>query len=748
MKKKIYISIVSTILSTIFLPQLYAQVVDITLCYNQSFTATLDEYHPSWNYLWRQSNDGTVWSSVETNTPSFNLAAVNENIYIQCLVDTNADAVYDSTAYYATLSVLSTFAPGSIEGDTTVCYNTSGGTLTMTADATGGLAPYSYQWQRSTNGTSWTNVSGATQTQYTTPNLTADTYYRLKYISGNGCDPVYSNTVTVNVYADITAATIATATTQTICYDSVPTDIHEVTAPTGADGSFTYQWQQNDGSGWDNISGATTNAYQPSNLRADHSYRLVTASTYGCGSRTSQAVTINVYDRINSGTIGSDQLICYNSTGAMSFTATPTGGGDSYSYQWQRSDDSQTWSDIAAATATTYTTPGLDDTAFFRVVVTSTLGCFLDTTNTVQVSVLQQFLPGTISDILDSVCYSYKPGYTIDMTTDATGGMRDYSYQWQMTTDTLQGFENAVHGSDATSYSPDELYETTYYRLSYISDHDCGTVYSNIHTIKVNPLPPIYDINGESATCLDQYETYFIEGASSDYSYEWSTAEYTGETDPLSDLADTIEILWQQPGYTDTVQLLATDLVTQCYNMSRLAVTISSETAPDRTTIIHKPNSDILIARENAEICYQWGYTDKQSGQIVEIENSNRRYVLLPIPFDSTRYDYWVELRMRKESPCYSVSFYNPMNDTLIVMPTSFNMTASSKGNGVVGVRVSNPERTQYVLAVYTIDGRPVLNYIPPDNEWYETELNLVAGVYLVTATHKDGRISNKIIVR
>jgi len=58
------------------------------------------------------------------------------------------------------------------------------------------------QWQKSTNGTSgWINVSGgsgATTSTYTTPNLTATTYYRVA-VSQTGYTTVYSNVVSVVV---------------------------------------------------------------------------------------------------------------------------------------------------------------------------------------------------------------------------------------------------------------------------------------------------------------------------------------------------------------------------------------------------------------------------------------------------------------------------------------------------------------------------------------------------------------------
>jgi hypothetical protein len=87
---------------------------------------------------------------------------------------------------------------GSITANQTICYNQVPAQLTGTAP-TGGLAPYTYQWQNSPNGTVWTDISGATGINYQPPALTATTYYRQKQISSGGNGTVITNTLTITV---------------------------------------------------------------------------------------------------------------------------------------------------------------------------------------------------------------------------------------------------------------------------------------------------------------------------------------------------------------------------------------------------------------------------------------------------------------------------------------------------------------------------------------------------------------------
>jgi Concanavalin A-like lectin/glucanases superfamily/Bacterial Ig domain len=85
-----------------------------------------------------------------------------------------------------------------VSGSTTVC---SGTTATMTASTSGGSGTCGIQWQSSANNLDWTNISGATANTYTTPGLSATTYYRAVYTcTGNAtCGSIYSNVQTVEV---------------------------------------------------------------------------------------------------------------------------------------------------------------------------------------------------------------------------------------------------------------------------------------------------------------------------------------------------------------------------------------------------------------------------------------------------------------------------------------------------------------------------------------------------------------------
>ncbi len=87
--------------------------------------------------------------------------------------------------------------PGTIAADQTICIGSTPAVLTSVAAATGGNNTITYQWQQSTDGTSFTDMAGETGTGFTPPALSQKTYYRRAAVaSGNAT--VYSNTVTIS----------------------------------------------------------------------------------------------------------------------------------------------------------------------------------------------------------------------------------------------------------------------------------------------------------------------------------------------------------------------------------------------------------------------------------------------------------------------------------------------------------------------------------------------------------------------
>jgi hypothetical protein len=117
-------------------------------------------------------------------------------------------ATNTSTSCFSTATVDLTVSPVSVAGtasaNATVLCAGSGTSLSLTGNVG------SIQWQQSANGTTWTNISGATSASLNTGNLSATTYYQAVVTSGV-CSSATSNVVTVTVNS-VTYGSISTTT--------------------------------------------------------------------------------------------------------------------------------------------------------------------------------------------------------------------------------------------------------------------------------------------------------------------------------------------------------------------------------------------------------------------------------------------------------------------------------------------------------------------------------------------------------
>jgi hypothetical protein len=229
------------------------------------------------------------------------------------------------------ITVYPNLTAGAIGSAQTICYNTAPAGLTQTTAPSGGTGSYTYQWQSSANNSNWVNISGATSATYGPGTLTGSTYFRRAVTSGS-CGTVYSASVLITVYPNLTAGAIGSA--QTICYNTAPAGLTQTTAPAGGTGSYTYQWQSStDNSNWGNISGATSATYSPGTLTASTYFRRsVTSGSCGTMYSASVLITVNPLVTVNaiSGKVG-----CVNTSIAATTFSSPTNG---VTFSWTNSN--------------------------------------------------------------------------------------------------------------------------------------------------------------------------------------------------------------------------------------------------------------------------------------------------------------------------------------------------------------------------------------------------------------------------
>lgn len=165
---------------------------------------------------------------------------------------------------------------------------------TLTANPTNVTSVTGYQWQSSNNGgTSWTNISSATNSTYLVQEADETNLLRVELTWSGGTSPQDS---------DATSAVIDISPTLTTPVISAPGGVLRVgqtlTATAAiandSDATVSYQWQINHGSGFVNITGATSLSYVVQQADVLAALRIVATSTDtdGPGTTVDSAATI------------------------------------------------------------------------------------------------------------------------------------------------------------------------------------------------------------------------------------------------------------------------------------------------------------------------------------------------------------------------------------------------------------------------------------------------------------------------
>ena len=413
-------------------------------------------------YQWESSTDNIDYTPIagETNI-DFNPAAGQFSVttYIRRITNTIiGGADYGVIPYSETDIVVinvNTITPGAISGDQSVCHSTVPNDITN-ASLPEAHGTATYEWWSSTDGTNYSIINGETNPSYSfTDPLIQSTYYKRKDISTfNG---VECSDFTNAVFVEITSVQGGTLDAdQTVCTTDHPATINV----SGAVGAFA-QWQDSVAGGtWTNIVGEqSTNLTFTAPIAETTHYRRRTWSSSGGGDCEAYSTISTVYvNNISPGTIGNDQLLCYNSLAAnLTVVAMPSGSG-SISYQWEK-NDSGAWNEIVGADQPTYSPGNLTTTTSFRRKDMSTfngLDCSAYT-NEITIEIVPEVQGGTTNGD-QSVCSTDNPA-TILVT-----GSLGTNAQWQSSTDGATW--NDIAGETGVSLAfAAPLSQTTYFRL-------------------------------------------------------------------------------------------------------------------------------------------------------------------------------------------------------------------------------------------------------------------------------------------
>lgn len=490
-------------------------------------------------YQWQVSTNGgisyTNISGATGSTYSISnvLSALNNNRY---RVIVSNDCPSSATSDAAILTVSTPASISSQPSNQTICSGESV-SYSITADGSSNT----YQWQVSTdNGSTFTNIAGATGTSLNLNNINSTYNNNLYHVVISSCAPnnlISSNaSLTVNSAASITTQ----PSNQSACEGS-----NAVFSATVTGSSLSYQWQisTDGGATFTDISGATSSSLTIANVTAavnNNQYRLIANSSVCAGSIISNAVSLTVSDNPVIATQPANINVCPGSNGSISVTAS----GTSLTYQWQVSNNGgTTFTDITGETSSTISLNNLtaaDDGKIYRVVISSACSVTGIFSNNATVSILN-----AASITRDPENVSACENGSVSFSASASGN--GVSYQWQVSNNGGASFID-IAGANSSTYTIASVIpamNNNQYRVV-ANGTTCGSVASTAASLSITTSAVINNQPDDISACSGSNVSLTVDASGTTLSYQWqwsldggnSYEDITGETSSTLSLND------------------------------------------------------------------------------------------------------------------------------------------------------------------------------------------------------------------
>ncbi len=471
-------------------PTLTQVPADRTFCAGQPVTLTATG-NVSGVFTWYRYDAGT-WTSIlttypnNTTTSSITLTPTAATTY-KVSFGTFTCGSFDSAPFTLTPVAL----PAISSTKATPAVTCAGYPSDLSASAVNAT---SVKWQ-SWNGTAYVDIPGATAYTYRTPILTSSATYR--FVASNSCATVTSN-VSVNVNpvppASITGTACSVASGQS----------SKLTAVTDMSYSPRFLWSPG---------GQTTQQITVSPATTTTYTCTVTIPTTGCWKVASYTVAVGT--QITTPVLTANPASVSVCGGAPGTTLSVGASGTLLTYQWQKQNPDSSWSNVAGATAASYTAPAAN--AAYRAVVANSCGSVTSAAATVTVSSSQ-----SAAIVTPPATQNYCTSGSATLSVGATGTNLTYQWQW------LNQYSQWVTGYPYPSISAPSISvaPTVPTQFRVVVSNACNSVTSS--PFWVSPSPPV-TITGQPtggtycANYIYARLTVYDTGAP-DITYQWQVA--------------------------------------------------------------------------------------------------------------------------------------------------------------------------------------------------------------------------------
>ena len=344
-------------------------------------------------YQWESSTTGAGGAYTDISgatSATYDAPVLTQDTWYRRKVTSTLNSVTCTATSNVVSVTINAITPGSVLGSQTICAGGDPAAFTIDTAASG-TGTISYQWQTSADGSTYTNINGATSATYNPPVLSQNTWYRrisISTLNGVPCSD-YGNVLTITLTTPPTI-TQEPLSTQTLCAGGTA-QVLTVTATGGT--TFTYQWYSNttnSTTGGTILPSATQDTYAPTTatVGTTYYYCVVSGTAAGCNDTSATAqVTVIAAPVINAQP--QPQTLCDGQTPAL-LTVTYQNGTGTPTYQWYSNSANSNTGGIAisGATANTYQPAGALGTQYYYVIITfPSGGCSVLTSNAVAITV-------------------------------------------------------------------------------------------------------------------------------------------------------------------------------------------------------------------------------------------------------------------------------------------------------------------------------------------------------------------------
>jgi hypothetical protein len=344
----------------------------------------------------------------------------------------------------------------------TPCYSLSlpAPVVNSLSAATGGTAPYSYQWQAKINPSQWVDVIvGGTSETLSPGTLFNPTSYRRKATDAAGLVG-YSNTVDFTVSDALKGGSVRLlGGYNTILVNTAPDVIASFSTAYDGSGSYTYLWETatDEAGPWTSI-GITTLDYQSPVINSLGTvYFRRKATDISCGfaaySNVIKIVTVASLPFIANGYTYQYNCVFPGYLPSLLRGASPYGGTAPYSYQWESKVGNNAWTIINGATSMTYQPPVLTESVSFRRKATDAAGAFGYSNEDMVAYAPLTPLPGSIASNATQLIAPNAPANSILNITSASNAYNG-NYFWQSSSDNGATW-NSIPGYNHSTYYVD-----------------------------------------------------------------------------------------------------------------------------------------------------------------------------------------------------------------------------------------------------------------------------------------------------